>query len=143
MSSAADENAKTLGQGTAGDRDTHIRHTEEAAESVEGQAVEQRVHAARMSDIRYVIGGLFLLYGVMLLVASAFTSSASLRKAQGVNINLWTGLGMFVLGALFTAWAVKRPVSAEEVAEATEATEGEAYPAAGAGDGAGAGSRHG
>ncbi len=115
MSSAADESARTLGEGTAGDRDPLIRQAEQAA-AARAQA-EQRVHAARASDVRYVIGGLFLLYGAMLLVASAFTTAANLHKAQGVNINLWTGLAMFILGGLFVTWATLRPVSVDDVAE--------------------------
>jgi uncharacterized membrane protein len=46
-----------------------------------------------------VIGGLFLVYGVILIVAGAF----------GDPVNLWTGLAMAVFGGAFLVWArVKR-----------------------------------
>jgi xanthine/uracil/vitamin C permease (AzgA family) len=32
------------------------------------------------------------------------------HKAAGINVNLWTGLGMLVVGALMIAWALARPV---------------------------------
>ncbi|MFI7613394.1 hypothetical protein ACIBP6_19385 [Nonomuraea terrae] len=48
-----------------------------------------------MSDIRMVIGGLFLVYGVILVVAGAF----------GDAVNLWTGLAMAVFGGAFVAWS--------------------------------------
>ncbi|NUO99974.1 MAG: hypothetical protein HOW71_42980 [Nonomuraea sp.] len=48
-----------------------------------------------VSDIRMVIGGLFLLYGVILTVAGLL----------GDPINLWTGLPMAVFGGGFVAWA--------------------------------------
>jgi hypothetical protein len=60
--------------------------------------------AAKLFDLRVLIGGLFLLYGVMLTVAGFFTSSAELAKASNININLWMGLGMLAIGAFFTAW---------------------------------------
>jgi hypothetical protein len=34
-------------------------------------------------------------------------------KAAGININLWTGLGMPVLAAAMIAWALARPVGPE------------------------------
>jgi prolipoprotein diacylglyceryltransferase len=60
--------------------------------------------AARLFDIRVLIGGLFTLYGVMLIVAGFFTSDAQLSKASNININLWLGIGMLVLGLLFLLW---------------------------------------
>ncbi|GAA4947683.1 hypothetical protein HD597_006968 [Nonomuraea thailandensis] len=53
-----------------------------------------------MSDIRMVIGGLFLLYGVILIVAGVVGSA----------INLWTGLAMAVFGGAFLVWARIRRV---------------------------------
>jgi hypothetical protein len=60
--------------------------------------------AAKLFDLRVLIGGLFLLYGVMLTVAGFFTSSRELAKASHININLWMGIGMLVIGGFFTAW---------------------------------------
>ena len=58
--------------------------------------------AAKLFDLRVLIGGLFLLYGVMLTVAGFFTSSKELAKAANININLWMGIGMLVIGVFFT-----------------------------------------
>jgi hypothetical protein len=63
-----------------------------------------RSAAARLFDLRSVIGGLFVLYGIMLTVAGFFTSSANLAKASHININLWMGIGMLVVGVLFLLW---------------------------------------
>ena len=35
------------------------------------------------------------------------------NKAAGINVNLWTGLGMLVFGALMIYWALARPVAPE------------------------------
>jgi hypothetical membrane protein len=66
--------------------------------------------AANRFDIRRIIGGLFLLYGVILAVVGIFGSEATKTKASGINVNLWTGLGMLVFGALMVTWALTRPV---------------------------------
>ncbi len=67
--------------------------------------------AARLFDIRLIIGGLFTLYGVIVTVAGVFASDADLKKAQDVNINLWTGLGMLALGLFFLGWLKLRPTA--------------------------------
>ncbi|ARF55703.1 hypothetical protein [Streptomyces gilvosporeus] len=80
--------------------------------------------AARLFDIRLIIGGLFTVYGVIVTVAGFTASDADLKKAEDININLWTGLGMLVLGLFFLAWMKLRPVippTAEELAAAEEA----------------------
>lgn len=69
--------------------------------------------AARLFDIRLLIGGLFLLYGVMLSIAGLFTSPAERAKAVGININLWLGLAMLLTGALFVLWLRLRPLKIE------------------------------
>ena len=66
--------------------------------------------AANRFDIRRIIGGLFLVYGLILLVIGFAGSDAVKHKAAGVNVNLWTGIGMLVFGALMVAWALLRPV---------------------------------
>jgi hypothetical protein len=66
--------------------------------------------ANKLFDLRFLIGGLFTLYGVMVGGAGMFDSSADLQKSDGLRINLWTGLGMLILGLLFLLWAYLRPV---------------------------------
>lgn len=64
---------------------------------------------ARLFDVRRIIGGLFTIYGVLVGAVGLFDSPAQIQKAQGVNINLWAGLGMLILGALFLIWQWLRP----------------------------------
>ncbi|WP_328555088.1 MULTISPECIES: hypothetical protein [unclassified Streptomyces] len=70
--------------------------------------------AARLFDIRRIIGGLFVLYGVIVTIAGITASDADLDKAGGININLWTGLGMLALGLFFLAWLWLRPLPVTE-----------------------------
>jgi hypothetical protein len=35
------------------------------------------------------------------------------NKAAGINIDLWTGLGLIVFAAVMLAWALLRPVQPE------------------------------
>jgi len=74
---------------------------------------EEEVRAARLAnrfDIRRLIGGLFLLYGLILTAMGIFGSSHVKNKAAGINIDLWAGIGMLVFAALMIAWALLRPV---------------------------------
>jgi hypothetical protein len=68
---------------------------------------------ANLFDLRRIIGGLFIVYGVLLAVLGLFDSAEEIEKAAGVNINLWAGLGMLVFGALMITWALVRPLSEE------------------------------
>jgi hypothetical protein len=78
---------------------------------------ESRSAAARLFDVRRVIGGLFVVYGVIVTVIGLFDSPSELDKAQGVRINLWTGLGMLALGAVFLLWQWLRPAEAPTPAD--------------------------
>jgi len=42
-------------------------------------------------------------------------SAAAKKKAAGININLWMGLGMLALGLLFLLWWRLRPLHREEL----------------------------
>jgi hypothetical protein len=66
--------------------------------------------ASRLFDLRTIIGGLFVLYGAILAVAGIFDSAEEVAKADGIRINLWLGLAMLALGALFLLWVRLRPV---------------------------------
>jgi hypothetical protein len=70
--------------------------------------------AARLFDLRSMIGGLFVLYGIMLTIAGFSTSKANLVKASNININLWMGLGMLVVGVFFILWWRLRPIRHEQ-----------------------------
>jgi drug/metabolite transporter (DMT)-like permease len=74
---------------------------------------EQTARIANRFDIRRIIGGVFILYGVILVVTGAFGSEEIKNKAAGINVDLWTGLGMLVVGALMIFWALSRPVAPE------------------------------
>ncbi|RYJ31115.1 membrane protein [Streptomyces sp. L-9-10] len=67
--------------------------------------------AARLFDIRRIIGGLFVVYGIIVTIAGITVSDADLKKAQDININLWTGLGMLALGLFFLIWLKLRPTA--------------------------------
>ena len=70
-------------------------------------------HTAGAFDIRNIIGGLIGLYGVILTLMGIF-GDKELDKTDGVNANLWAGLGMVVFGAAFVTWARLRPVVVPE-----------------------------
>ena len=81
-----------------------------------GATEEEEIRAARLAnrfDIRRIIGGLFVLYGVILVVAGIVGTHAVKNKAAGININLWAGLAILVVGALMIAWALLRPTAPE------------------------------
>ena len=74
-----------------------------------GRAATARI--ANRFDIRRIIGGVFIVYGMILTVVGIFGSEEVKNKAAGINVNLWTGLAMLVVGALMIFWALTRPVA--------------------------------
>jgi hypothetical protein len=67
---------------------------------------------AGIFDIRVIIGTLLGLYGVVLTLLGLFgVSEADLERGDGLNINLWAGLGMLVVGIGFVVWARLRPLA--------------------------------
>jgi hypothetical protein len=80
----------------------------------------KRSAAARLFDVRRVIGLLFVVYGVIVTLLGLFDDDAEIAKAQDIRINIWMGLSMLVLGLFFLAWQRLRPTeppSDEELAE--------------------------
>lgn len=62
-------------------------------------------------DVRLIISALFGLYGLTLTSIGLFTTTpADVAKAAGLNINLWTGVGMLAFTALVMTWALLRPI---------------------------------
>jgi hypothetical protein len=91
----------------------------EQAEEERGGASDER--AANLFDIRRIIGGLFLLYGIVLTVLGFDASDADLRRADGVNVNLGVGITLLIVASLFIAWALLRPLGRELEAAGAEA----------------------
>ena len=75
-----------------------------------GAGSEPKSAASKLFDLRYLIGGLMALYGLVLIVVGLFDSPAEIDKAAGIRINLWMGLGMLAVGLLFLLWARLRPL---------------------------------
>ena len=75
---------------------------------------------ARLFDIRYVIGGLLTLYGVVLVIRGLIDAPAQAAQAAGFAVNLWTGIGLLVVGVVFLVWAAVRPLGIEVDTDADE-----------------------
>jgi hypothetical membrane protein len=75
----------------------------------EGEQVQKVSAAARLFDVRRVIGGLFVVYGVIVALLGVFDNQSEIDKAQGVRINLWMGLAMLALGLLMLLWLRLNP----------------------------------
>ncbi len=81
-----------------------------------GATDEEEIAAARAAnrfDIRRIIGALFCIYAIVLIVVGVAGNHVVKTKAAGVNVDLWTGFGMLIVGALMIAWALLRPVKPE------------------------------
>lgn len=81
----------------------------------EGEDLQKVSAAARLFDVRRVIGGLFLVYGVIVTLLGIFDSQSEVEKAQGVRINLWMGLGMLALGVLMLVWLRLNPAKVPDL----------------------------
>jgi|SRR3954463_4767227 len=82
----------------------------EEAEEASVQSDDRVARAANLFDLRRIIGAMFAVYGVILTIVGLTDSDAEIKKAAGININLWTGLAMLVVAALFITWAMARPL---------------------------------
>jgi hypothetical protein len=90
--------------------------TSESADGEAARSDQEEAEAARTAnrfDIRRLIGALFILYGIILTVLGVVGSHTVKHKAAGINIDLWTGIGMLIFGALMIFWALYRPVMPE------------------------------
>ena len=73
-------------------------------------AENEAPHRAGLFDIRFIIGSLIGLYGLIILITGFFTSDKQIDKSDGLNINLYAGIGMLVVGIGFGLWARLRPI---------------------------------
>ena len=82
---------------------------------------EDHSASSTLFDLRMIIAILFWIYGIVLVIMGFGTSDEDLDRAGGLNLNLWSGVGMLILAAAFTAWTLLRPLrlpDADEIAAA-------------------------
>lgn len=78
-------------------------------------------HRAGAFDIRTFIAVLIGIYGIVLIIMGFTSDSASdLKRSGNLNVNLWAGIGMVVVAAVFQAWAMWRPVVVSDHADGPE-----------------------
>ncbi|MGE5800879.1 MAG: hypothetical protein ACM358_01360 [Gemmatimonadota bacterium] len=61
-------------------------------------------------DLRIPIGGMFTIFGVVLIVYGLVSDPAIYQRSLGINVNLWWGLVLLVFGVvmLWLAYRVYR-----------------------------------
>jgi hypothetical protein len=86
--------------------------------------------AANLFDLRRIIGGLFVAWGVLLVILGLVGMG---DVENSTEINLFAGLAMLAFGILMLLWAFTRPLG-EELEQASSAPGGDGEGAVGPGD---------
>src|SRR4051795_6171387 len=76
-------------------------------------STDRAERAANLFDLRRIIGGVFVAWGVLLIILGLTASDEDANKAAGININLYAGIGMLIVGLVFVTWALTRPLGRE------------------------------
>lgn len=90
---------------------------EKTRENESGLTAEERatVRSTRRFDLRRLIGGLFALYGVLLVIVGIVNHDTDLAMTDGIAINTWTGAALLVVAVLFFVWDHYSPVPVEDI----------------------------
>lgn len=64
---------------------------------------------AKLFDLRSFIGTFFLISGVIVTLEGATATDAEIAKASDLNVSLWSGLAMLLLGLVFIGWMIAQP----------------------------------
>jgi hypothetical protein len=86
--------------------------------------------AANLFDLRRIIGGLFVAWGVLLVILG-LAGMGDVENAEAINT--YAGLGMLAFGISFLLWAFTRPLG-RELEEAGGSPGGDGEGAVGTGD---------
>ena len=70
-------------------------------------------------DIRFPIGLLFTIFGIMLIVFGLFSNPAIYAQSLGVNINLYWGIGLLVFGLVMLTLGARRMFGSRPAADAS------------------------
>ena len=81
------------------------------------------IRSTRRTDLRRIIGALFLIYGVLVTIMGIVDPATDAAKTGGLHINLWTGISMLVAGGLFFLWDKLAPVPEEDIVASAESVE--------------------
>jgi xanthine/uracil/vitamin C permease (AzgA family) len=73
---------------------------------------------AKLFDLRSFIGALFVIFGILVTIPAVGASKATITKAADINLGLWVGLIMLVMGVLFLIWVLLKPPAPITTAEA-------------------------
>ena len=76
---------------------------------------------AKLFDLRTFIGSLFLIFGILVTIPGIAASQATINKAAGINLGLWVGVIMLVIGIFFLSWVLLKPPAPVTTAEAEAA----------------------
>jgi len=58
-------------------------------------------------DVRYPIGGMFSIFGAILVVYGIVSNPAIYEKSLGINVNLWWGIVLLVFGLVMLGFAFR------------------------------------
>ena len=59
-------------------------------------------------DIRFPIGFMFTLVGLLLVIAGfTYADAETLKRSLDINVNLWWGIGLIIFGGLMLFFAVR------------------------------------
>jgi xanthine/uracil/vitamin C permease (AzgA family) len=73
---------------------------------------------AKLFDLRSFIGALFLIFGILVTIPGLTASKAVINRSAGINLGLWVGVTMLVIGVFFLAWVLLKPPAPVTAAEA-------------------------
>jgi hypothetical protein len=76
---------------------------------------------AKLFDLRSFIGALLLIFGVLVIIPGIVAGKATINKSAGINLSLWIGALMLVMGAFFVTWILLKPPPPVTMAEAEAA----------------------
>ncbi len=69
-------------------------------------------------DIRLPVGAIFTIYGVLLVVYGLVSGDLEARHMiNGINVNVWSGAGMFVFGVVMLLLARRAPSGPRSTAD--------------------------
>ena len=58
-------------------------------------------------DVRIPIGGMFTIFGIVLLVYGLVSDPAIYQRSLGINVNLWWGVVLLVFGLVMLLLAYR------------------------------------